>query len=466
MRKFTSILVVGIVLMLIAFPAFSGGQKDSAAGEKEQITMWFWGASPEYRMAFDKVLVKPYNESQDKYELVITYDNAVDQNIATALAADGGNAPDIIYGSGPAFVSQYAKAGKLENLNPYAEKFGWADRILAPIYKAGEVDGNLYSLPGGTITMGLFYNKKVLADLRSKDASLPAGPPSTLEEVEAFMDAALANGYYASVTGNKGWKPVNENYSTIFLNAIAGPDNVYKALMGELEWTDPVFEKAIAKSAEWYQKGYLAGRIQNGKLVIDYSSLNFDESCQLMSADKAAFFVGPSMVFQFMNPYFQGEKAKDLGFVVFPMDPSIQAQSYVLGTVNSFSVWAGSKNAEEAAKIIDIMMTKESVQVLSDVWPGYWALPMKEFNPDTSGYSALSKGFVKATQDMYEAVGKGNFGIHISTFFPPLTQGTMIDIDRVWLKDQTAAEFLQKVSSEFKKDVANKSLPVIPAPGN
>jgi raffinose/stachyose/melibiose transport system substrate-binding protein len=51
------------------------------------------------------------------------------------------------------------------------------------------------------------------------------------------MEAALKNGYYASVTGNKGWKPVNENYSTIFLNAVAGPENVYKAVNGQKAFT-------------------------------------------------------------------------------------------------------------------------------------------------------------------------------------------------------------------------------------
>lgn len=462
MKRSSIVLIVGMIFLASLAPIFAGAS--SEVQEREELTMWFWGASPDYRIAFDKALVQPYNDSQDTYELVITYDNAVDQNIATALAADGGNAPDIIYGSGPAFVSQYAQAGKLVDMTPYAEKYGWKDRILAPIYKAGQVGGKLYSLPGGTITMGVFYNKTVLDELRVLNSGLPAQAPSTISELEAFMDTALANGYYASVTGNKGWKPVNENYSTIFLNAIAGPENVYKALNGEIEWTDPVFAKAIAKSAEWYQKGYFSGKMQGGKLVIDYPNLNFDESCQLLSAGKSPFFFGPSMAFQFMNPYFQGEKAEQLGFTVFPMDSSIETQSYVLGTVNSYSIWAGSDKQDEAAKIIDIMMTPESVQILSDVWPGYWALPLKEINPDVSGYSALSKAFVKATQDMYSAVNEGNFGIHGSTFFPPLTQAACIDIDRVWLNDQSVSAFLEKLNAEFEKDFARGSVPVLPVP--
>lgn len=462
MKNMRKIALVGLVLLFTISSVFAGGSAESS--EREQITMWFWGAAPEYRMALEDALIKPYNESQDAYELVITYDNAVDNNIATALAAEGGNAPDVVYGSGPAFVSQYAQAGKLVDMTAYAEKYGWNDRILEPIYEAGKVGGKLYSLPGGTITMGVFYNKKVLNDLRSKEPTLPKTEPSTLAELEAFMDAAHKHGYYASVTGNKGWKPVNENYSTIFMNAIAGPQNVYKAVTGEMSWTDPVFQKAVEKSASWYQKGYLSGKMQNGNLTIDYSNLNFDESCQLLAADKAAFFVGPSMAFQFMNPYFQGDKADNLGFVVFPMDPSIEKQSYVLGTVNSFSIWAGSKNPDEAAKIIDMMMTSDFAQTLAKVWPGYWALPLKEFNPDTTGYSKLSIEFVKAVQSMYAAVDAGNFGIHISTFFPPLTQAALIDIDRVWLDDQSSANFLKTVASEYAKDSAKGSIPNIPQP--
>ena len=455
-------VVIAVTLLCITGMLFAAGQKEATA--RQQINMWFWGAAPEYRMALEEALIKPYNASQDKYELVISYDNAVDNNIATALAADGGNAPDIVYGSGPAFVSQYAQAGKLVDMTSYAAKYGWADRILAPIYSAGNVGGKLYSLPGGTITMGVFYNRKVLNDLRAKEPSLSKNAPATLAELEAFMDAALKHGYYASVTGNKGWKPVNENYTTIFLNAIAGPENVYKAVTGQLPWTDPVFEKAINKSAEWYQKGYLSGIIQRGTLNIDYSNLNFDESCQLLAAGRAAFFVGPSMAFQFMKPYFQGDNMEDLGFVVFPMDPSFKTQNYVLGTVNSFSIWAGSKNPDEAAKIIDMMMTSSFAQTLAKVWPGYWALPLTEFKPDTTGYSRLSLEFVKAVQDMYAAVAEGNFGIHISTFFPPLTQTVLIDIDRVWLKDQSAAAFLRNVSNEYAKDAARGSIPNIPRP--
>jgi ABC-type glycerol-3-phosphate transport system substrate-binding protein len=135
---------------LYAPPLYAGGQQTG----REQITMWFWGAAPEYRMVLEEALVKPYNASQDTYELVVSYNNAVDNNIATALAADGGNAPDIVYGSGPAFVSQYAQAGKLLDLTPYSTQYGWIERIMPAIYEAGKVNGKLYVSPAGPLPWG------------------------------------------------------------------------------------------------------------------------------------------------------------------------------------------------------------------------------------------------------------------------------------------------------------------------
>ena len=55
-------------------------------------------------------------------------------------------------------------SGKLEPLDEYSEKYGWSDRILKPFYESGTVNGKLYSLISGVSTMGVFYNKKVLAD--------------------------------------------------------------------------------------------------------------------------------------------------------------------------------------------------------------------------------------------------------------------------------------------------------------
>src|SRR5260370_14951526 len=51
--------------------------------------------------------------------------------------------------------------------------------------------------------------------------------------------------------GNADWKGVNEWLMTVFFNNVAGPDNVRKALSGELPWTAPPFVEAVELSKAW-----------------------------------------------------------------------------------------------------------------------------------------------------------------------------------------------------------------------
>ena len=256
-------LAKNVTLMLVAVLLLSTlfGGASAHARQRETVTMWFWGAPPEHQVTMNEVLVEPYNASQDEYELVVEFRNTVDNDIAVALAA--GEGPDIVYGSGPSFVAPYAAAGKLESMDRYSEQYGWRDRILAPIYESGTVNGELYALPNSLNTLGIFYNKAVLEEHGWE-------PPTTIEELEAIMDAAMEEGLYASVTGNKGWRLVNENYTSLFLTHMAGPGRL-RALHGERPWNSPEIAAAIEKSAEWYQKGYLAGE--------DYINLNFNDAC-------------------------------------------------------------------------------------------------------------------------------------------------------------------------------------------
>jgi raffinose/stachyose/melibiose transport system substrate-binding protein len=410
--------------------------------------MWFWGAPPEHQETMQAVLVDPYNASQDEYELVVEFRNSVDKDISVALAANEG--PDIVYGSGPSFVAPYAAAGKLENMDACSELNGWQDRILQPIYESGTVGGNLYSLPNSLNTLGIFYNKQVLEENGWT-------PPTTIEELETIMDEAMAMGMYASVTGNKGWKPVNENYASLFLTHAAGPRAVYSALKGEQSWNSPEIEAAIAKSAEWYQKGYLAGD--------DYVNLNFNDAVQLLADGRSPFFVGPTLVFQFATQFFTGDNASNLGFIPFPsIGDGLAYPLYTLGTTASLSINANSSVKDAACAIIDSMMTDQFLVDMTARWPGYWGVPVKEINVDTSALTGLSAEYLTAIADMMAAVNEGNFGYFTATFFPPATQQEFINIDTVWLDTESAADMLARVDEVFAEELAKNMVPPIPAP--
>lgn len=424
--------------------------QDEDMKDREEITMWFWGAEPYAQEAMKTTLVDKYNASQDKYQLVVEFRPSVDPDMKTALAANQG--PDVVYGSGPSFVMPLVEAGKLENLNDYAEEYGWKDKLLKPYYEAGTVNGDLYSLTNGVATMGVFYNKKVLADNGWE-------VPTTIEEMETIMDQALEKGLYASVTGNKGWQPVNENYGSLFLTHIAGPSTMYNVLTGEESWVNDDVTAAIEKSKEWWDKGYLAGD--------DYVNLNFSESLQLLSEEKSPFFIGPSIAFQWAASFFTGDKEEDIAFIPFPATEQVPDTTYTLGNACTLSINANAEDThkDEAAKIIDMMMNAEFMQEMTTAWPGYWGTPLKDLSTvDTSEMGYLSQQFVDVVKSISAAVDEGNFGYYDNTFFPSATQNRIINIDEVWFGTMSVEDYVQSLEDEFQPEFEKGMVPPIPKP--
>lgn len=430
-------------------PAQSTTSQAPASSERKQITMWFWGTADFQREAMEKNLIQAYNNSQEEYELVVEFRNSVDNDVNVALSANQG--PDIVYGSGPSFVASLASAGKLANMDVYAEKYGWKDRILTPLYDACSYQNNLYSVPGSVNTLGIFYNKKVLDDNGWT-------VPKTIEELEKIMDEAMAKGLYASVTGAQGWRPTNENYVSLMLTHFAGPTTTYNALTGKGSWSDPKIVSAMSKLNDWYQKGYLAGE--------DYFNLDFNAAAQMLADEKSPFFIGPTLVFQFIRKIATEEQAAQIGFTSLPnFDSSLKSPLYTLGTVCSFSINEASQNKDAAAAVLDLMMTPEFMVGMTETWPGYWGMPLKTLkNADSSSLQGLSKTYMDACLEISNAVDQGNFGYFAGTFFPPSTLTRFYDIDTVWTGDETVETLMKSIDETFKKEMEQKLVPPIPAP--
>jgi raffinose/stachyose/melibiose transport system substrate-binding protein len=362
----------------------------SHALAKEPVTLWFWGAPPNLQDAFQKYLVDPFNASQDKYELQMDYQVGIDNNVRTAVLA--GQGPDLVYTSGPSYIAPLAKVGALEPLDDYAKKYGWNEKLLKPVLDTCNQLGHLYCMPPSLISDGMFYNAALLKE-KGWDV------PKNMADVEKVMKAAQADGLYASVTGNKGWQPVNENYTSIFINNIVGPAKFYDILNTGKGWDDPQMKKAIDESARWFKAGYLGGK--------DYFSLNFDESISLLSQKKAPFFFAPSIGFQWATNYFKGANAGDFAFAPMPqLDPSVPYPTYDLGVAFTLSINAHSKVKDGAAEVLNIIFSPEFAANMAKVWPGYWGIPLKQFPTDPSA-TGLTKNFLDAMSAMTAAVDKG-----------------------------------------------------------
>lgn len=449
-KKGKATAIAGLAATAVLLAACGGDGNGGGSEGRETLEMWFWGAPPNHRAALEENLVEVYNGSQDAYELKVTFNERVDSNIQTALSA--GEGPDIVYGSGPAFVAPFAQSGRLVNLDEYAEQYGWEDRLLDPIYEAGTVDGSLYAVANSLNTIGIFYNKAVLDELGHE-------VPTSIEELEAVLADADEAGLYPSVTGNKGWQPVNENYSSMFLTAVAGPDAMYDVLTGEASWTDQPYVDAVEMSAEWYQNGYLGGG--------QYTNLNFLESVQLLADGQSPFFIAPTLSFQFIVEFFNetAGNVDDIGFIPFPtVGEGLEEPLYTLATTASFSINAQSEHQDAAAEVIDMMMTQEFMESMTAEWPGYWGVPLEGLELDPTAFEGVSAAYVEALTQIVPAIEDGRFGYFTGTFFPPQTQQAMVDIDTVWMGENDVTSFMEGIEATFQQELEAGAVPPVPEP--
>lgn len=411
--------------------------------DREPISFWFWGASTDQQEHMKKVLCDWYNSSQDTYELVVEFRNTVDADIPVALGA--GEGPDIVYASGPSYTATYAQAGLVLDLTPYVEQYNWDERILDVMYDACTLDGKLYSLPGGLLVGGLFYNTEVFADEGWE-------VPTTMDELVSTMDAAKAAGYYPLGAGNKGWKPSNDHFSSMIMNSYLPTSYVYKALTGEIDFTDPAIVEAVQKTADWYQAGYLAGE--------DYVNLDSSEVMQTLTNKKSAMVAAPSLYFQWIDPAYESS----IGFTAMPNTYS-DHNVYNVSMTSNYAINANSDVPDECAKILDYMYTADFVQAMNEGWAAYWNLPVKDLAElDSSGLTGLAKTCLDAVKAAIPEIDAGYFSYHPSTFFPAATMTAFEDIDTVWQGVVSAEDFCATVSNELKNDISNNLVPPLAEP--
>lgn len=429
--------IAGLIAALLLFPG--------AALARQPITMWFWGATPDYRRALDEALVKPFNASQSKYQLVIEYRRSVDNDVRVALM--GGNGPDLVYTSGPSDVLTLARAGKLESLDGFAKTLGWTDRLQAPLLSSCMLQGHLYCLPLSQEVDGMFYNKAVL---RRHGWTVP----TTRAQVESIMKQAQAEGLYASVTGNRLWQPVNEDYSTIFLNQYVGPAGMACLVAGRSRWTSPSVMKSMTELKRWFRSGYLGNK--------DYFALDFDISLLLLKQGRSPFFFAPTILFQWAPKYFTGSDADNIGFAPMPrMSANAPYPYYDIGTAFTYSINAKSTVKDGAAQVLNMMLSPRFIVQVAKHWPGYWAPPLKQFPSDPDA-DATGRLYYQTMAEVTRAVANGQYGYRTGTFLPPNTKDIFVqDVEAVWLDQETPMQMLQKVQRTFDHE---QSLGLVRAP--
>ncbi|MBV8417899.1 MAG: extracellular solute-binding protein [Verrucomicrobia bacterium] len=264
----------------------------------------------------------------------------------------------------------------------------------------------------------------------------------------------MAKGITPFSVGNGDWRAANEWHVSVILNHYAGPENIYKALKGEMPWTDPVFAQAIDVLKDWYQKGWF------GK---NYFSLTGDQQALLLAKGEAGMAPNGTFSFDNMVAAFK-QTGQELGVASFPsLREGVPYPLYSIGTGSTMSINKNSANPDAAAAFLDYLYSDDFYDRIRKDWPGDWNLPLTSID-EAKLTKNVSPIFAKTFTAFSNAVAQGNYGYTTWTFWPPATEDYLIHgIEQVWLGQISTADYLKKMQEIFAKELADGKVPP-PAP--
>ncbi|WP_417580934.1 ABC transporter substrate-binding protein [Pelagibacterium sp.] len=410
----------------------------------QSIAWWYEALTPEQQRLLDDTLVGGFNASHEGVTLELDYrGNAIENQQRLALMSGGG--PDIINSNGPATAMAMARAGQLLPLDSYAAELGWNDRLIEMFLSLGKVDGVLYSIPKNYEAMGLFYNADIFAE-KGWEA------PKTIVEMEALADAMLEDGMTPFVAGNAGFRAANEQFFTVALNQLAGPEAVREALAGERDWTDPVFVDAMTTFKAWYDKGYYG---QNY-----FSTSTIDAFAGMVTGETGMAPQG-TWAFSWVADYFDPAGA-NAAFTSIPVAEGVPYPLFPIGVGSALSINTNSANPEAASQVIDYIFSGDFYGAIVPQWQGEWNVPLADLSA-VELQGEVTPLYEEATTLIADAIDDGNYGYTTWTFWPPKSEQYIINgVEELWLDRATPEQFLSGLQNEFAAEFTAGAVPPLP----
>lgn len=257
--------------------------------------------------------------------------------IQTALGADNG--PDIFYyDTGPGYAGTLAKAGMLLPLdNAYAEN-GWNDRIFSWAKDRVTFDGKVYGIGNEVEFIGVYYNRKIFAELGVSE-------PKTYEEFLQICEKAKAAGY-TPITFADGPKWPAYHQFSIMANNVAGKEKLDNVLFGDGSWDDPDFVKAIQL--------FFVDMNEAGYFLKDTTAISYEDgNAVFYSGSGAMHMTGTWLLSEMTN----NAQDFEVGFFFFP---SIENKPVLPpgGLGSGYFVNAKTQHPEEAIAFLDFMFSE------------------------------------------------------------------------------------------------------------
>jgi len=336
-----ALIVVIAALVLTGLPA-------AKAADPVEIKVWLLTD----RQAEYEKLIADFNAAQKdikvKGEFKAT--DVIKESLRQVLNTDA--APDVFFNwgaSGLGLGGYYIRAGGVEPIQKYFDKYKWGDRFSKAEVAASTLDGKLWAMPFRIRTMGLFYLKETF-----KKAGIDK-EPATYEELQAANDKLVKAGVVPLQTAGKfGWMPMRLTDSLLELKCGAQKHDALKDMTGN--WaTEPCATEAFTELQTWAKKGWLPK---------DFLGLNPDAPQEVhgpvYKGESAYYYEGDWIV---PNLDGEGVKQDELGFFYFPTN-----NKRVSFFTEQLFITSNSKHKDEAAAFLDYVSSADVQKKYQSVW--------------------------------------------------------------------------------------------------
>jgi raffinose/stachyose/melibiose transport system substrate-binding protein len=429
------------------------GDATGAAADDEPVTgdidFWIDIQGDPNQAYFDDNVIAEFEKARAGIDVNVTYYTGADlrQKIQTALQAQAG--PDIVRGPSATQTLAWSEAGVLTDLTPYAEKFGWSDKLLGWALEAFTTDGKLFALPLRVDSLLLYTNATLFAD-KGWTA------PTNRAELEALAEEAHGQGIIPLGASNTDWKAASEWHMSVFWNHYSGPEAVYQGLTGEIPWTEPVFVEAVELIKSYFDKGWFGGGVE------PYFSVPAQEMGANFGQGNVAMVPQGVWWMSAVNNFFgeAGGNQNDWDWTPWPaLRDEVAYPLFDLGIGGSLGINANSDNQDAAAEYLDWYYgdRNAALQRMADV-PATYNVPIQFDAAELP--SGIDPRSARVHAELNAAVEAGNYGYVTWTWWPPKTNAYVYEgLELVLTGSSSPAEYCAELDRLFQEELAAGDVP-------
>lgn len=426
----TSILPCALALLLVLVTGCHRREETISDG---RIILDYWEKWTGFEREAMERIVEDYNASQDRVFVRFISTSQIDRKLLLATA--GGTPPDIA-GFWSHSVVNYAEKGALFPLDRLMARDGLSIEDYIPsVIETCRHRGFTWGLPSTPATVGLHYNKKMLAE---------AGfdrPPETLEEMEAYCRALTKtdeNGRYLQMgflpTDPGWWGPM---FPFFFGLPIVSEDGL------TLLCDTP----EIVEVYEWFQsfsKDYETPRVRSFEAAFRGE---FASSSNSFMSNRVAMKLQGVWMANFIKMF---APEMEWGAAPFPkvrpdMDPATVVESDIL------VIPRGARHVEEAWEFIKFVQQRQNMEKL--------CLGQQKFSPlrevSEQFYAEHANPEIRLFRELAESPNAR--GIPRIPIWAEYRDEMAVALDRIWVNGEEPAVALRRVKERIqpKLDRAN-----------